>query len=167
MRIGERRPARVRLPAAAFLDPGRDGLRVGPGLAAQPGGLPCDRLVELALGCALEDSGHLGQQIAAPVRELAQLGHRRGFLLPGQLAPPGMMPGGAGELRDEDPVTTRARTVVSHVPSVADLYGKYAPDCQDTAPGIRSGALLQVRRPACRSPGRVTGVQAPPRGIVG
>src|SRR5260370_3532018 len=43
-RVGERWPVRVRLPAAAFLDPGRDGLRVGPGLAAQPGALPCDRL---------------------------------------------------------------------------------------------------------------------------
>jgi len=44
------------------------------------------------------------------------LAHRRGFLVPGQLAPLGVMPGGAGELRDEDPVTIRARAVVGHVP---------------------------------------------------
>ena len=47
------------LPAAAFLDPGRDRLRVGPGLAAQPGALPCERLVQLPLGRALQDPGHL------------------------------------------------------------------------------------------------------------
>ena len=52
--------------------------------------------------------GYLGQQVAAPVRELAELAHRCGFLVAGQLAPLGVMPGGAGELRDEDPVTIRA-----------------------------------------------------------
>ncbi len=83
-----------------------------------------------------------------PVRELAQLGHRRGFLLPGQLAPPGVMPGGASELGDEDAVTISALTAVNHVPSVAGLYGKYAPDCQDTGAGHPLGRAATVRRPA-------------------
>jgi hypothetical protein len=47
---GRRRHACCAPPAAPILDPGRDGLRVGSGLAAQTRGLPGDRFVEFALG---------------------------------------------------------------------------------------------------------------------
>ncbi len=87
-----------------------------------------------------------GQQVAAPGRELAEFGYRRGLLGPGQLAPFGVMPGGAGELGDEDAITARAPIAISHVPSVADLYGKYAPDCQDAAaPGVPGAGRSGVR----------------------
>jgi hypothetical protein len=38
------------------------------------------RLVQVAVGCALEDPGDLGGQIGPPARELAEFGHR-GVLL--------------------------------------------------------------------------------------
>ena len=81
-------------------------------------------------GCTAHPASRRFRDTGADVSELAaELGHRRGFLLPGQLAPSGVMPGGAGELRDEDAVTIR--TAVSHVSSVADLYGNLAPNCED------------------------------------
>ena len=63
---GERRAARGGSAGAAGLDPGRDGLRVGSGFAAQLRRLPLERLAGLAFTGALEDSGDFGQQISAP-----------------------------------------------------------------------------------------------------
>jgi hypothetical protein len=63
---GERRAARGGSAGAAGLDPGRDGLRVGSGFAAQLRGLPLERLAGLAFTGSLEDSGDFGQQISAP-----------------------------------------------------------------------------------------------------
>jgi hypothetical protein len=158
----ERRHARGGPTAPALLDPGRDRLRVGPGLAAQLGGLPRERLIELPLRGALQDPSHLGQQGHAPVRELAELGHRRGFLVPGQHAPPGVTPGGAGELRDQDAVTIRTRAPVSHGLSIAAMYGKQALDWQITATGWPGGVRTARSRrywPPWRDP--VPGRTAP------
>ena len=41
------------------------------------------RLVRLALGRALEDPGHFGQQVGRAGRELPQFGHRGSFLVAG------------------------------------------------------------------------------------
>src|SRR6478672_5035201 len=65
---GERRAPGVRRAAAALLDPARDGVGVGPGHAAQPRRGPGQRLVRLALAGALEDAGHLGQQVGPAAR---------------------------------------------------------------------------------------------------
>ena len=67
----ERRLPRGGPPAATLLDPRRDRLRVGPGLAAEHRGLPGERFIQLALAGALEDPGHLGQEVGPAVRELA------------------------------------------------------------------------------------------------
>ena len=84
---GHRRHPRGGPPAAALPDPCRDRLRIGTGQPAQPRGLAGARLAELPLARALLDACHLGQQIGAPGRELAELGHRGGFLVSRQLAP--------------------------------------------------------------------------------
>ena len=71
----------VRRAAAAFLDPGRDGVGVGPGHPAQPRGGPGQRLVRLALAGALEDAGHLGQQVGPARGQRAEFGQRGRLLL--------------------------------------------------------------------------------------
>ena len=70
------------------------------------------RLIELALGRALEDPGDLGQQVGPAARELAELGHRGGFFIAGELPPAGPVPSLARELGDEDPVSLRA--IIDH-----------------------------------------------------
>jgi hypothetical protein len=87
---------------------------VGSGLAAQLRGLPLERLAGLAFTGALENSGDFGQQIGAPGGELAEFGHGGGFLGPGELPPPGVTSGCAGELGDEDPVQARSRAILIH-----------------------------------------------------
>ena len=119
-----RRAARGGSAGAASLDPGRDGLRVGSGFAAQLRGLPLERLAGLAFTGALEDSGDFGQQIGAPGGELAELGHGGGFLGPGQLPPPGVTSGCAGELGDEDPVRARSRAILIHPDRIEHRDGK-------------------------------------------
>jgi len=111
---GERRAARGGPAGAAGLDPGRDGLRVGSGLAAQLHGLPLERFTGLPFTGTLEDSGDFGQQIAAPGGELAEFGHGGGFPGPGELPPPGVTSGCTGELGDEDPVRVRSPTILIH-----------------------------------------------------
>ena len=54
----------------------------------------------LPFTCALQDSGDFGKQIGAPGGELAEFGHGGGFLGPGELPPPGVTSGCAGELGD-------------------------------------------------------------------
>lgn len=76
-------------PAAAFLDPGRDRLRVGPHLPAQPG----ERLVQLALRRALEEPSDLGQQVGPAIRQRLELGYRGGLLVGTQFTSLSAMPG--------------------------------------------------------------------------
>jgi hypothetical protein len=102
---GKRRPARVRPPLTGGLDPRRDRIRVGPGLAAQTRGLVPARLVQLSLGGSELEARNLGQQVGPAACELAQLGHRGGFLGFGRLAPPDVTPGGTGYPGDEDTAT--------------------------------------------------------------
>ena len=84
---GERRLPRRGRASAPLLNPRRDCLRVSPGLAAQHRSLPLERLVQLSLGRAFQDPGHLGQQVGTAARELAQRRDRGGFLVFGQLTP--------------------------------------------------------------------------------
>jgi len=88
----------VRRAAAAFGDPGRYGAGVGPGHPAKPGGGPGQRLVRLALAGALEDAGHLGQQVGPAPGQRAEFGQRGRFLVLGERAPPCAMPRLAGQL---------------------------------------------------------------------
>jgi hypothetical protein len=104
-----RRPPRIYRPAPPLLDPPGDLPRVGPGLPAQPGGLAGHLLIRLALRGALEDPGHLGQQVTPAARELAQRGHRGGLLAAAQLPPPGAAARLAEKLGDQQPVSLRAR----------------------------------------------------------
>ena len=68
-----------------------------------------------ALGCALEDAGHLGQQVGPASGEFAEFGHRGGLLVRGEIAPAGVVPGGSGELGDEKPVSSRRETILIHL----------------------------------------------------
>jgi len=110
--------------APPFFGPARDRLDAGPGLAAQIGRLPGKRLVKFSIGGALKDPGDLGQQISPARCELAELGHRGGFLVPGQLTPSDVMPCRARELRDEDAVGVRSRTILIHPDRIEHGYGK-------------------------------------------
>ena len=83
--------------ASSLGDPPRDQFRVGPGLPAQPGRLP-GQLNQLAFRGALEDPGHLGEQVGPAVGQRAELGDRDGFLLGGERAPPGAVPSLPGQL---------------------------------------------------------------------
>jgi integrase len=63
-------------PAAPLRNPLRDQSLIRIRQAAQVCGLPGPWLVQLALGCAFEDPGDLGEQVGPPARELAEFGHR-------------------------------------------------------------------------------------------
>jgi hypothetical protein len=109
----ERRPGRRGPPAPPLLDPCRYRLRGGPGLTAQPRGGPGQRLIGLALACALEDPGHLGEEIGPAARERLEFSHRGGLLVAGELAPLRPVPRLTRQLRDED--TVSLRTIIGHV----------------------------------------------------
>ena len=109
----ERRHPRSGCPSPAFLDPRRNRGLVGACLAAQPRGLPGERLVKLSLGRALEDPGNLGQQVGPAAGQLAERGHRGCFLVFGELPPLRAAAGLAPDLSDEDTVGFRA--LIDHV----------------------------------------------------
>jgi len=81
-------------------------------LAAEPGGLADERLIRLALACALEDPDDLGQQVGATSGELAERGHRRGLLVAGERAPLRAAPGLPRQPRYQDPISLRA--IIEH-----------------------------------------------------
>jgi hypothetical protein len=54
----------------------------------------------------------VGQKVGAACSELAQLPHRCGVLVLGQLPPASVLPGGAVKLRDQD--TVSLRTIIEH-----------------------------------------------------
>src|SRR6266487_1768672 len=118
---GERRAPGVRRAAAAFLDPARYGVGIGPGHAAQPSRGPGQRLVRLALARALEDAGHLGQQVGPALRQPPDFGQRGRLLVLRERAPLGAMARLAGQLSHQDPVGLRPRSLIPHSYSVADL----------------------------------------------
>ncbi len=109
---GERRLPRGGPPAPPLGDPGRDRLQVGAGLAAQTCGLACERLIRLALAGAVEEPGHLGEQVGPAAGELAQRGHCGTLLGGGEIAPLRVMARLAVQLGDEEAVSLR--TLIDH-----------------------------------------------------
>ena len=103
-------------PAPSFGGPLRDEGVVGSGEPAQGGGLAGERLIVPALGRALEDAGHLGQQVGPACGEVAEFSHRGGLLVRGEVAPSGVVPGGYGELGDQEPVSSRREMTWLTVP---------------------------------------------------
>ena len=55
-----------------------------------------------------------GQQVGPACGKVAEFSHRGGLLVPGKVAPSGMVPGGSGELGDEEPVSSRRETILIH-----------------------------------------------------
>ena len=110
-------------PAPSFGDPLRNEGVVGSGEPAQGGGLAGERLIVPALCRALEDAAHLGQQVGPACGKFAELGHRGGLLVPGEAAPSGMVPGGSGELGDQEPVSSRRRTILIHRTRIEPVSG--------------------------------------------
>jgi len=108
----ERRLACGGPPAPPLRDPRRYRVLVGPGLAAQRRGLAYQRLIKLTLAGALEDPGHLSKEVRAAARELAQRGHRGGFIVAAEFAPPSAVARLPRQLRDED--TVSLRTPIDH-----------------------------------------------------
>ena len=78
------------------------------------------------------------------------LGQRDRFLFPGKRAPPGVMPGLAGQLSHQDPIGLRPRSLITHSYSVADLrrYCQYVR--REGEPGARIGYARP--RPDARRP---------------
>jgi hypothetical protein len=81
--------------------------------AGHAGRLPLVAQALIAVGAIDVDARHLGQQVGAPGRDRAQLGHRGGFLIRRQVTPAGVTSCGAGNPGDEDPVSLRA--AIEHV----------------------------------------------------
>ena len=101
-------------PAPSFGGPLRDEGLVGSGEPAQGGGLAGERLIVPARCRALEDAAHHGQQVGPAAGKVAEFSHRGGLLVRGEVAPPGMVPGGSGELGDQEPVSSRHETILVH-----------------------------------------------------
>lgn len=88
-----RRRPRGRCPPPPFLDPSRDRLPgVSAGETARPRDAPGQRLIKSTLRCALQDPGHLGQQVGPATGELAERGHLGGLLVDGEFTPSGPSP---------------------------------------------------------------------------
>ena len=100
-------------PAPSFGGPLRDEGVVGSGEPAQGGGLAGERLIVPALCRALEDAAHLGQKVGPACGKVAEFSHRGGLLVLGEVAPSGV-PGGSGELGDQEPVSSRREMILAH-----------------------------------------------------
>ena len=96
----------------------------GPGHAAQPRRGPGQRLVRFALAGALEDAGHLGQQVGPSPGQRSDFGQRGRLLVPSERAPPGAMPRLAGQLSHQDPVGISAGTILVHLARIEPDYVK-------------------------------------------
>ena len=132
--------------AAAALQPGaaspssvHAGIASGsaPAATAQLRGLARERLVRFVLAGALEDPGHLGEEVGPPAGERGELGHRGGFLVAGELAPLRSVPRLSRQLRDEDTVSLRA--IIGHAFEYHSclLASRWAASASTSAPGAR------------------------------
>jgi hypothetical protein len=145
IRLGE--PAAVRRlacglgPAPSFGGPSRDEGVVGSGEPAQGGGLPGERLIVPALGRAFEDAGHLGQQVGPASGKVAEFGHCGGLLALGEVTPAGVVPGGPGELGDQEPVPSWRRTILVHLARIERASG-YLKQAGELSRQSRSGVAV-------------------------
>jgi hypothetical protein len=119
----------------------RDEGVVGPGEPAHGGGLAGERLIVPALGRALEDAAHLGQQVGPACGKVAESGHRGGLLVRGEIAPAGVVPGGSGELGDQEPVSSRRETIVGHCARIERASG-YLNQAGELSRQSRSGVAV-------------------------
>ena len=101
------------------------------------GGLAGQRLIVPALGRALEDAAHMGQQVGPACGNVAGFSHRGGLLVPGEVAPPGVVPGGSGELGGQEPVSSRRGTILVHLARVERASG-YLKQAGELSPQSRS-----------------------------
>jgi len=101
-------------PVPSLLDPRRDRVLVGARGDAQLSCGPGSRLVKPALAGAEQDTRYLGQQVRAVAGYLAQLGDRRGGLGLGRLTPLSVPFGDTIQARNEQTVTGRSGTIMSH-----------------------------------------------------
>jgi hypothetical protein len=138
-------------PAPSFGGPSRDEGVVGSGEPAQGGGLSGERLIVPALGGALEDSGHLGQQVGPAYGKFAEFGHRGGLLVLGEVAPSGVVPGGSGELGDQEPVSSRHETILVHLARIERTSG-YLKQAGELSRQSRSGVAVSSDIPGCQPP---------------
>jgi hypothetical protein len=138
-------------PAPSFGDPLRDEGVVGSGESAQGGGLAGERLIVPALGRALEDAAHLGQQVGPASGKFAEFGHRGGLLVLGEVAPSGMVPGGSGELGDEEPVSSRCTTILVHLARIERASG-YLKQAGELSRRSCSGVAVGSDIPGCQPP---------------
>ena len=95
-----------------------------PGHPAQLRRGPGQRLLRLALAGALEDPGHLGQQVGPAPGQRSDFGQRGRFLVLGERAPLGAMARLAGQLSHQDPVGISAGTILVHLVRIEPDYVK-------------------------------------------
>jgi hypothetical protein len=55
--------------------------------------------------------------------KFAEFGHRGGLLVLGEVAPSGVVPGGPGELGDQEPVSSRRKTILVHLARIERASG--------------------------------------------
>jgi hypothetical protein len=138
-------------PAPSFGGPLRDEGVAGPGEPAQGGGLAGERLIVPALGRALEDAAHLGQQVGPARGKFAEFGHRGGLLVPGEVAPSGVVPGGSGELGDQEPVSSRRTAILVHRAMIERMSG-YLKQAGELSRQSRSRVAVSSDIPGCQPP---------------
>ena len=138
-------------PAPSFGGPLRDEGVVGSGEPAQGGGLAGERLIVLALGRALKDAAHLGQQVGPAAGEFAEFGYRGGLLVRGEVAPAGVVPGGSGELGDQEPVSGRRKMILVHRARIERASG-YLKQAGELSRQSCSGVAVGSDIPGCQPP---------------
>jgi hypothetical protein len=143
-------------PAPSFGGPLRDEGLVGSGEPAQGAGLTGERLIVPTLGRALEDAAHLGQQVGPAAGKVAEFSHRGGLLVAGEVAPSGVVPGGSGELGDQEPVPGRRETILVHLARIdarAVISTKLANYHGNRAVGLPWVVTFLVSFPGCTRTG--------------
>ena len=142
-------------PAPSFGGPVRDEGVVGSGEPAQGGGLAGERLIVPARGGALEDAGYLGQQVGPACGEFAEFGHRGGLLVAGEVAPSGVVPGGSGELGDQEPVSSRREMILVHsarIERISDYLKQAGEPSRQSCGEVAVSSDIPGCRPTYRNP---------------
>ena len=86
---------------------------------------------------------------AQPPGKVAEFSHRGGLLVLGQVAPSGVVPGGSGELGDQDPVSSRRGTILVHRARIerASGYLKHAGELsRQSCGGVAVGSDIRLRQ---------------------
>jgi len=138
---------------AADFGPARYQLPVGSGVDAELSGLQVGRLIRVALVETRGQAGAFGKQVGPSGCHLDQLGYRPVVLGIGQFTPARITPGGARQLRHDDPVPLSDchPATIEHVFDYAtDHAGTASAGC---APRPASAARFGVWRARAPGPG--------------